>query len=219
MQKVNLSLNGIPGTLWEIKRQEHIHWYLGYRQAILIINSLNKALKETTLLQKKARLEIDKKRQALSTMSSVELEILALEIEIAEDDLTQQKQMIRDSEMERETALAEKARIELEHPEIEVKDYEGLQQRYAKEAFQNKLARAVTIAAYSSHKMLPEGASEVIYDMRAFSETEQQRFSDKVMTEILGLIPELSPNNIRREPLEQNLNNMEGENGLVFNGD
>ena len=215
--KVNLSLNGIPGTLWEIKRQEHIHWYLGYRQAILIVNSLNKALKEATLTQKKALLEIDKKRQALSTKSGVELEILELEIEIAEDDLEQQKQMVRDSEMERGTTLTEKARIEAEHPEIADEDYETLQHKYTKEAFQNKLARAVTIAAYSSHKMLPEGASEVIYDMRAFSEDEQKRFSAKVFAEVIALMPELSPNNVEHQLLEQNLNNG-GENGLVFSG-
>ncbi|MEG3881051.1 hypothetical protein QT972_27170 [Microcoleus sp. herbarium7] len=218
MTKVNLSLNGIPGTLWEIKRQEHIHWYSGYRQAILIINSLNKALKEATLSQKKALLEVDKKRQGLSTKSGVELEILVLELEIAEDDLEQQKQMIRDSEMEHETALIEKARIESEHPEIAEHDYEMLQQKYTKEAFQNKLARAVTIAVYSSHKMLPEGASEVIYDMRAFSEAEQKRFSEKVFTEVIALMPELSPNNVGRELLEQNLNNMGGENGFIFSG-
>ena len=216
--KVNLSLNGIPGTLWEIKRQEHIHWYLGYRQAILIINSLNKALKEATLSQKKVFLEIGKKRQELSTKSGVELEILELEIEIVEDDLAQQKQMIRDSEMERETALIEKTRIESEHPEIAAENYEELQQKYAKEAFQNKLVRAVTIAAYSSHKMLPEGASEVIYDMRAFSEAEQKSFSEKVMIEILGLMPELTPDNVARQLLEQNLNNTGGENELVFSG-
>lgn len=218
MSKVNLSLNGIPGTLWEIKRQEYIHWYLGYRQAILIIGALNKTLKEANLSQKKATLEIHKKKQERSTKSGTELEILALEIEIAEDALDEQKQMIRDSEMERETALIEKARIESEHPEIASEDYETLQQKYTKEAFQNKLARAVTIAAYSSHKMLPEGASEVIYDMRAFSEAEQKRFSEKVMIEILGLMPELSPDNVARQLLEQNLNNTGGENGLVFSG-
>ena len=218
MSKVNLSLNGIPGTLWEIKRQEYVHWYLGYRQAILIIGALNKTLKEATLSQKKAFLEMDKKRQALAMKSGVELEILELEIEIAEDGLAQQKQMIRDSEMERETALTEKTRIESEHPEIADEDYEGLQQKYTKEAFQNKLVRAVTIAAYSSHKMLPEGASEVIYDMRSFSEDEQKRFSAKVFTEVIALMPELSPDNVARQLLEQNLNNTGGENGLVFSG-
>ena len=215
--KVNLSLNGIPGTLWEIKRQEYIHWYLGYRQAILIINSLDKALKEANLSQKKALLEVDKTRQSLSTKVGVELEILKLELEIAEDALDEQTQMVRDSEMERETALTEKVRIESEHPEIADQDYEGLQQKYSKEAFQNKLVRAVTIAAYSSHKMFPEGASEVIYDMRSFSEAEQRRFSEKVFAEVIALMPELSPDNVARELLAQNLN-MGGENGLVFSG-
>lgn len=216
--KVNLSLNGIPGTLWEIKKQEHIHWYLGYRQAILIIGALNKVLKEAALSQKKALLEIDKKRQALATKTDAELEILELEIEIAEDTLNEQKQMVRDSEMERKTALIEKARIELEHPEIAEEDYETLQQRYTKEAFQNKLVRSVAISAYSSHKMLSEGASEVIYDMQSFSEVEQQRFSEKIMIEILALMPGLSSNNISHELLEQSLNNMGGENGIVFGG-
>lgn len=217
--KVNLSLNGIPGTLWEIKRQEHIHWYLGYRQAILIVGALNKALKEADLSQKKALLEIDKKRETFfATEVGAELEILVLELEIAEDALAEQKQMIRDSEMERETALIEKTRIESEHPEIAEHDYEGLQRKYTKEAFQNKLVRAVTIAAYSSRKMLPEGASEVIYDMRAFSEVEQKRFSAKVFAEVIALMPELSPDNVALELLEQNLNDMRGENGLVFSG-
>lgn len=216
--KVNLSLNGIPGTLWEIKRQEHIHWYLGYRQAILIINSLNKALKEAELSQKKALLEISRKKQELSSKVEDEREITILEIEIAETALVEQKQMIRDSEMERETALLEKARIESEHVEITNGDYQSLQQEYAREAFQNKLARSIAVAAYSSHKMLSESASEVIYDMRSFSESDQKKVSERVMMELLALMPELSSTNVPNELLEENFKNIGSENELIFRG-
>jgi hypothetical protein len=54
--------------------------------------------------------------------------------------------------------------------------------------------------------------------MRAFSEADQKRFSDKIMTEILALMPELSPNNFNRELLEENFKNIGGENGLAFRG-
>lgn len=194
MQKVNLSLNGIPGTLWEIKRQEQIHWYLGYRQAILIVNSLGKTLKEAILTQKKATLALEQKKKLLVDKVGVELEILILENEIADDALEEQKQLFRDTETEYQTALVEKTRIETEHPEILLKDYKTLQTEYALDAFRGKLARHVAIATYSSHRALPESASEVIYDMMAFSVEEQQDFHQKLSSKMFELL--LSPSKV-----------------------
>ena len=180
---VNLSLNGIPGTIWEIRRQEYIHWYLGYRQAILIINSLNKALKEAEVSQKKAVVEINKKkRQQVLEEDPDTVEILNLEIEIAQDSFAEQSQMIIDGQVELSVALVEKERIESEYPEILSKSYIELQQEYAEEAFQNKLVRATAISAYSSGRNLSEGVSEIMYDMQAFSAATQEKFLKKLAT-------------------------------------
>lgn len=206
MDKVNLSLNGVQGTLWEIRRQEHIHWYLGYRQTILIIRSIARSLKEGRLVQKQTSLNLETKRQELTEKTGVAREISELEIEIAESDLEDKLELIRDSTAELEIAISEKERIEREHPEIHEKDYHELQHQIAKEAFENKLVRAVAIGAYSIRKMLPEGATEIIYDMSGFSEIEQQSFSLKVKQKILELMPELATHPPEYQQLEGDSN-------------
>ncbi len=224
MTKANLSLNGIAGTLWEIRRQEYVHWYLGYRQAVLIVNSLTKGLKDAELSRLRTLLDIDNKKKDSQIGSHVETgelktAIYALEIEIAENQLSEQEQMVRDSTLELEVARREKSRIEAEHPEIELYGYQELQEKYAQEAFGNKLTRAIAISVFSTSKAIPEGAAEVIYDMRSLSETDQIKFSDNLTKEILALLPELAPSNTDHKLLAEGTFTNTGENnGFIFRG-
>lgn len=201
MTKPNLSLNGIPGTLWEIRRQENIHPYLGLRQAILMINSLEKALKESRLAQKKAIRKINAQKEAFSHNDSAEdLEILLDELDLAEYELASFSQLIADTEVELNTALTEKSRIEAASFDLFDGTAENLQEKYANEAFQRKLARAVVISAYSSHKMISEGAAEVIYDSACLSKSEREQFELNVVGQLRMLLPEPPVNTQILEP-------------------
>lgn len=191
MTKPNLSLNGIPGTLWEIRRQENIHPYLGLRQAMLMINSLEKALKESRLAQKKAIRKIKLQKEGiLSSDNDEDREILSDELDLAEYELASFSQLITDTEIELDTAVSEKLRIESSSLNMISDTGESLQEKYANEAFQCKLARAVVISAYSSHKMISEGAAEVIYDSACLSESERTRFEMNVVGQLRMLLPE-----------------------------
>ncbi len=190
MTQPHLSLNGTPGTLWEIKRQENVHPYLGIRQAILIINAQEKALKEGKLSQQKAKLALKKQEEVLTKVEGDEREILLSEIDIAKYDLKSFDQLIRDAENELNIAVHEKARIESLNPNLVNESYEDLQVKYANEAFQCKLARAVVISAYSSHKMISEGAAEIIYDSMCLPQAERERFEINVISQLRHLLPE-----------------------------
>lgn len=189
MTKPNLSLNGIPGTLWEIRRQENVHPYLGLRQAVLIVNAQQKALREGRLGLKKIKLKLKTQQQELAGNEGDELEILLDEIEITKCDIASFDQLLLDAETELRVAIEEQERIEALNPSMVDETYETLQGKYANEAFQNKLARAVVIAAYSSHKMISEGAAEVIYDSACFSPTDRRRFEANLVSQLRQLLP------------------------------
>lgn len=200
MTKPNLSLNGIPGTLWEIRKQEKIHPYLGLRQAILIINSQERALKEGRLSQKKCLLKLKKQKESLATtFDADERDILLSEIDLTEHELTSFVQLFFDAEMELETAIAEKLRIESLNPDMVNSTSEDLQKQYASDAFQCKLARAVIISVYSNRKAVSEGVAEIMYDSFCLSESDKQRFDTNIDRQSrhwgLGLIaPEFTVN-------------------------
>lgn len=193
MANPNLSLNGVAGTLWEIRRQENVHPYLGLRQAVLIINAQEKALREGRLAQKKAALALKNQKQSARPTGTDEVAIFLSEIEIAEHELAAYDQLILDAETELNAAKEEKTRIEYLNPSMASETYEGLQIKYAQEAFQCKLARAVVISAYSSHKTISEGAAEVIYDAGCLSQSDRERFEGNVIGQIRQLLPENFP--------------------------
>lgn len=206
MTQAHLSLNGTPGTLWEIRRQENIHPYLGIRQAILIINTQEKALKEGRLAQKKATVSLKTQRQKLPYLEGDARDIALDEIELAEYNLQSFDQLILDAESELSVARQEKMRIESTNPSMASANYEALQAAYAKEAFRCKLARAVVISAYSSQKMISEGAAEVIYDSACFPEAERMEFEAAVVSQLRQwLLPEqMNPQNL--EPINGEIN-------------
>jgi hypothetical protein len=187
----HLSLNGTPGTLWEIRRQENIHPYLGLRQAILIINTQEKALKTGRISQKKAIRDLGVQKEKLSTDTGIDLEILLDEIDLAEYNLAEYNQLILDAETELQVAIREKQRIESLNPAMFESTYQELQEIHAKDAFQFKLARAVVVSAYSSHKMISEGAAEVIYDAACLSQADRERFEIIVVQQLKQLMPEM----------------------------
>lgn len=186
--QVNFSLNGIPGTLWEIRKQENIHPYLGLRQAILIINAKEKALLDGKLAQKKALLSIKKQKESLTSLQGDESEIRAAEIEIAEHDARMFEQLILDAEMELKTATQEKTRIETANPDMASESYEYLQIKYANEAFRSKLTRSLVISIYGSYKMLSEGAAELVYDAACFTPAERQQFDTDTFQQLSQLL-------------------------------
>jgi len=189
MTKINQSLNGIPGTLWEIRRQENVHPYLGLRQAVLIINAQESALREGKLSLKKLRIKLKTQKENLSTLQGDNLEIALDEIEITGYELDSLEKLIIDASTELRIAIEEKDRIESLNPSMCNETYESLQEKYANEAFQNKLARSVVIAAYSSQRMISEGAAEVIYDSACLSLTDRQRFETNVILQLRQLLP------------------------------
>jgi hypothetical protein len=211
MTQPHLSLNGTSGTLWEIRRQENIHPYLGIRQAILIINDHTKALKEGKLAQKKARVALSAQKEKFLSVEGDERDILFDEIELAEYNLESFDQLILDVETELNVALQEKLRIENCNPDMITKSYEELQVTYANEAFQCKLARAVVVSAYSSHKMISEGAAEVIYDSGCLPKIERERFELNVISQLRQLLP---PEPINPVTLQSTAG---GNNGLSIN--
>lgn len=175
MLNVNITLNGISGTLWEIRRQEAIHFYLGYRQALLIIKDLEKNIKTAKLGSQKTMLAISKEKTALaSSIPEEEESVRILELEIIQDSLVETNLLIRDSVFELEAAKAEKDRIETEHPELRG-TYEEIQQKYAQSAFLAKLARNVAISTYALSQGLSEAASEIIVDSNCLSITDQEQ--------------------------------------------
>lgn len=189
MIKPHLSLNGVSGTLWEIRRQENVHPYLGLRQAILIIDTQEKALKEGRLSQKRTRLRLERQEQLVLEKKGLELEILLDEIELAKHELQSFDQLIIDAETELTTAKEEKRRIELLNPIMVAEVDDASITEYANEAFQCKLARAVVISAYSSCKMISEGAAEVIYDSACLPETDKQKFEARVVGQLMQMLP------------------------------
>lgn len=196
MTHINLSLNGIPGTLWEIRRQEQIHPYLGLRQALLIINSKEKALKEAYLSQKKAALSFKHLKDKVLISKEIELDILLAEIDIAEYDAEMFTQLILDAEAELNAAIQEKERIEKSHPDMVNSDRQELQEKYAAEAFHCKLVRSLVISIYGSYKGISEGASEIIYDSTCLSLLEKEQFDAdtfKQLSQLLVTTPSNQP--------------------------
>jgi hypothetical protein len=191
MKKIqpHLSLNGIPGTLWEIRRQENVHPYLGLRQAILIINAQERALMDGRLSKKKLIFKLNKQKEEFLITRGEEAEILKDEIDIAEYELQSFDQLILDAETELRVAKEEKERIEALNCDLVGATYEELQQKYASEAFQRKLAKAIVVSAYSSQKMISEGAAEVIYDSVCFSEAERMTFDMDVVRQLKQWLP------------------------------
>ena len=196
MQKnnINLSLNGIAGTLWEIRRQEKIHPYLGLRQAALIIDSQEKALRAGRLELKRNLLKLKKQKEQVLKLIDDELDILQDEIYNAECEIDSCRNLIRDAEVELNVAVEEKRRIEFCYPDMENETYESLQEKYANEAFVCKLARAVVISAYSAHKGLSEGAAEIIYDSECLSPGDQAILEMNMVGKLRQLAPELFKN-------------------------
>ncbi|NJR25771.1 MAG: hypothetical protein HC786_28460 [Richelia sp. CSU_2_1] len=214
MTTPHLSLNGIPGTLWEIRRQENIHPYLGWRQAILTASELEKSLKRGNLVKNRLRIELEKKERALQLRKdnrllyfifsipskffsffnkndkkeSEYLEILAAEIEIDRDEFSSLEQLIFDTETELNAAKEEKLRIESLNPDMVGGDSEALRKN-ASAAFQRKLVRAIVVSAYSSRKMISEGAAEVIYDSACLPEVEREQFEEDVVQQLMKLLP------------------------------
>lgn len=212
MTQVNFSLNGIPGTLWEIRRQENIHPYLGLRQAILIIDDKEKTLREGYLAQKKARLSIkqQKKDFFVSNLTEDELEIRLDEIDIAEHNIKMFDQLILDAEMELQIAKEERQRIEDCNPDMAHGTYKELQYKYANEAFRCKLTKSLVVAIYSSFKIIPEGAAELVYDAGCLSPAERKEFDASTVQQLTQFLPQLA---IVPQSIETN-----GElNGFVAN--
>lgn len=201
MPQVNFSLNGIPGTLWEIRRQENVHPYLGLRQAILIIDSKEKALRDSRLSYKKALLNIKRQKESLEGLASDELEIKQLEIDIAEHEIVSMNQLVIDAEMELKVANEEKTRIEAYNPDMITGTYEELQAKYASPAFHSKLKRALVVSIYSSCKMISEGASELVYDAACLTPDERLQLdvdTFQQLTQLLSAVPNpqlLTPTN------------------------
>jgi len=188
MEKVNLSLNGIPGTLWEIRRQENIHPYLGLRQAILIIDTQEKALRQGSLSQKQMRLNLKTQQQALSNSSGDERDILLAEIEITQYQLNSFDQLLLDVKAELNAAIEEKLRIERSNPAMTAGTYESIQASYADESFQCKLARSVVISVLSAARGISEGAAEVLYDSSCLPVEDQQRFKSCIENQLQQLL-------------------------------
>lgn len=185
----HLSLNGTPGTLWEIRRQENVHPYLGLRQAILIINAQEKALMQGQLSKKKLVFKLNKQKEELLITKGEEAEIINAEINITAYELESFDQLILDAETELRVAKEEKERIEALNCDMVGATYEELQQKYASKAFQRKLAKAIIVSAYSSQKMISEGAAEVIYDSVCFPEAERMAFDMDVLHQLKQWLP------------------------------
>jgi len=188
MEKVNLSLNGIPGTLWEIRRQESIHPYLGLRQAILIIDTQEKALRQGALTQKKMRLTLKTQQQDLPNSLGDLREILLDEIEITQYQLDSFYQLLVDAKAELDTAIKEKLRIEKLNPAMIAGTYETIQMSYANESFQCKLARSVVVSVLSAARGISEGAAEVLYDSNCLSAEDQQKFKANIEMQLQQLL-------------------------------
>jgi hypothetical protein len=184
MNKPNLTLNGVPGTLWEIRRQESIHPYLGWRQSILIINSLEKALKNADLAYKKSALALTKQRAKILNCEPEDLEIISCEIAIAEYEQESIAQLVFDTKMELKVAEEEKQRIEYLNLDMVKETYMGLQEKYASCAFQCKLARSVVISALSSSNQISESAAEVLYDSACLSQNDREHLDANILSQL-----------------------------------
>lgn len=193
MESVNLSLNGVSGTLWEIRRQEHIHYYLGYRQAVLIANSLLKNLRLARLNKKATQCMLKEQNDKLILLGDGDdKEILLLEIGITEDSLDEQSSLIRDTELELKVAMEEKERIAKKYPEL-LGSYENVQNGCSQIALLAKLARSMAIATYSSLQGVSEGVAETIFDSGCLSLDDQQvlhSFWSEKMTKLIPANPD-----------------------------
>lgn len=212
MANVNRTLNGIPGTLWEIRRQEHTHFYLGYRQAILIIESLSKNLMLAKLDQKKTNLVLKKETDKLETLEEIDREIHFLEIEIIKQDCIEKNILIRDTLIELEIAIAEKERIEIEHPEL-LESYELVQKNLVETAFLAKLARGLAVATYAVSQGFSESASEVIIDSDCLSEADQRKLFGLWSRRLQKVLPSNQTNNLTQQTVDIAL---EAQNGASF---
>ena len=178
MKNTNYSLNGISGTLWEIRRQEAIHFYLGYRQAILIAASLQKNLKLAKLERRKTQMSVVKEKarfqSTANTLNEIEREIFLGEIEIVEDSLLEGETLIRDAELELAVAQSEEQRIAKAHPDLLENGYDAVQKQFSQQAFLAKLARSVAISTYASMKGVSDATAEVIVDSDCLTSEDQR---------------------------------------------
>lgn len=226
MKNVNHSLNGTSGTSWEIRRQEAIHFYLGYRQAILIAGSLQKNLKLAKLERRKTQLGLSKEKErfqaSVSNLSEIEKEIFLGEIEIIEDSLVEGEILIRDAELELAVAQSEEQRIVNAHPELLgnslENSYSEVQLQFSQAAFLAKLARSVAISTYASMKGVSDATAEVIVDSDCLTSEEQRLLFASWSERMAKLIPaELENQVLQSEDVAKTdasiVKTMEAQNG------
>lgn len=223
MKNVNYSLNGTSGTLWEIRRQEAIHFYLGYRQAILIVGSLQKNLKLAKLEKRKTQLGVTKEKErfqaGVGSLNEIEREIFLGEIEIVEDSLIEGEILIRDAELELAVAQSEEQRITRTHPELLGNGYDAVQQQFSQAAFLAKLARSVAISTYASMKGVSDATAEVIVDSDCLTSEEQRLLFTSWSERMAKLIPaELENQALQAEDIAKTdtIKTMEVQNGTSF---
>lgn len=210
MTSVNLSLNGVSGTLWEIRRQENTHFYLGYRQAVLIVRDLQKKIKSANLERRKTLFFVEQEKAKANKLAGEEREILLDEISIIEDSLAEGLDFIRDAKNELNAAVAEIERLQNEHPDL-LDSYETVQEKYSQASFVGKLARNLMISTYSLYKGVSESAAEVIVDSDCLTPHDQQT----LVSSLAAKMEKLLPPEIEEKLIRQTAASMEIQNDTI----
>ena len=171
----HLSMNSQAAVLFEIRKQESVHWLLGLRQAELTINDRESALRANQKLLRRQLRELGSKARRLASLEKINFPVNEQidEMENLKDDLEEatiqieQKlpPLVRDCQMELSVAISEKARILKSHPEAESLSFEELQQQFSGAALRSKQSRFIAAAAWASQNGLPEGAGQLLFDI------------------------------------------------------
>lgn len=168
----NLSINSQGAILYEIQKQERVHWFLGLRQAELIIQDKQAALEHNYYEQKKQEREIKRSQLKIQFLSSSADPLDQLEIEELEDKLAIARSaidnlspLLRDAVMEHQTALQERSRILRENPIAQSLTYEELQANITPECLNQKLSHYTASRIWASQNHLPEGVGELLFDL------------------------------------------------------
>jgi len=167
----NLSINSQGAVLYEIQKQERVHWFLGLRQAELIIQDKQAALEHNYYEQRKQEREIKRSRIKIESLSpdnpldQLEIEELEDKIAIARSAIDNLSPLLRDAVMEHQTAVGERTRILRENSIAHSLTYEELQASITPECLNEKLSRYTASRIWASQNHLSEGVGELLFDL------------------------------------------------------
>lgn len=169
--------NSQAAVRFEIRKQERVHWFLGLRQAELIVDAKQGVLDYNERQLRRGLRKVRQKQRQLDRLIVIQklsLGLLPLQdaIESLQDDIAEAKQeygkihpYVRDALMERDTAAIERDRIIHEHEEELNTNFDELQEKYAQPAMLQGFARYFASRVWASQNHLPEALGSLLFEL------------------------------------------------------